>query len=212
MKSSSRLAAILSAVAATFIPVVHAATVTSFDDITYWVGSGSNQAGLVIDWYDGQEVTSYAWGYRWNGAATGEDMFRAIAGFIGTDTTPAVPDGSGDPALTLYTIAFVGFGNAAYQIVYLSHSEGGFDPDTSGYWGYYVADGTSDLPTTWTYSEVGMGDRNLANSSWDGWAWAPDFVDAPPTEPVAAVPEPGSVLLFALGTGILLWQFRRRNA
>jgi hypothetical protein len=40
----------------------------NFDNITYWVGSGSNRAALVIDWYDGKEPQSIAWdidGMEW---------------------------------------------------------------------------------------------------------------------------------------------------
>lgn len=32
----------------------------SFSDIQYWVGTGSNQAGLVIDWNDGKNPQSLA--------------------------------------------------------------------------------------------------------------------------------------------------------
>lgn len=37
----------------------------TFNDITYWVGSGTNMVGLVIDWGG----TAKAWGYKWNGEA-----------------------------------------------------------------------------------------------------------------------------------------------
>ena len=51
-----------------------------FSDIKVWVGTGSNQAAFVVDWNNGSTTESLAWGYRWEGAATGEDMIRAIAG------------------------------------------------------------------------------------------------------------------------------------
>ena len=44
-------------------------------DILYWVGTGSNQAILAVNWAD----TALAWGYRWNGTATVADMMDAIA-------------------------------------------------------------------------------------------------------------------------------------
>ena len=44
-------------------------------DILYWVGEGSNQAVLAINWPD----TALAWGYRFNGTATVQDMIEDIA-------------------------------------------------------------------------------------------------------------------------------------
>ena len=53
-----------------------------FDDIGFWVGSGANQAALVIDWNgpdgSGSEPVSYAWGFRWDGVATGQNMLAAV--------------------------------------------------------------------------------------------------------------------------------------
>lgn len=65
------------------------ALVTGFDDIDYWVGSGTNQAALVIDWNDGISPVSLAWGFQWDGVATGWEMLTAIA--------------AADPRLTLVT-------------------------------------------------------------------------------------------------------------
>jgi hypothetical protein len=51
----------------------------TFDDIKFWVGSGTNRAALVIDWVeDSTELPALAWGYRWDGGATGSDMLTAI--------------------------------------------------------------------------------------------------------------------------------------
>ena len=44
-------------------------------DILYWVGHGSNQAVLAVNWAD----TALAWGYRFDGSATVADMMNAIA-------------------------------------------------------------------------------------------------------------------------------------
>lgn len=57
------------------------ALVTDFSDIAFWVGSGSNQSALVIDWNDGLSPVSLAWGFRWDDSAgelTGWDMLMAI--------------------------------------------------------------------------------------------------------------------------------------
>lgn len=47
----------------------------SFSEILYWVGDGSNEAVMAVNWAD----TDLAWGYRWNGTATVADMMTAIA-------------------------------------------------------------------------------------------------------------------------------------
>ena len=47
----------------------------AFSDILYWVGEGTNEAVLAVNWAD----TALAWGYRWNGTATVAGMMDAIA-------------------------------------------------------------------------------------------------------------------------------------
>ena len=47
----------------------------AFSDILYWVGAGSNEAVMAVNWAD----TALAWGYRWNGTATVADMMDHIA-------------------------------------------------------------------------------------------------------------------------------------
>ena len=51
----------------------------TFDDIQLWAGEGSNKAAIVIQWYDENEPNAIVWGYRWDGDATGHDMFIAVA-------------------------------------------------------------------------------------------------------------------------------------
>ena len=46
----------------------------SFEDIQFWVGSGSNRAALVIEWHDGTQPDAMVWGYKWDGEASGHDM------------------------------------------------------------------------------------------------------------------------------------------
>lgn len=44
--------------------------VSSFEDIQYWLGSGTNKVAVVFDFHDGsKDKTAFAWGYRWNGDA-----------------------------------------------------------------------------------------------------------------------------------------------
>lgn len=52
--------------------------VSTFDDIHYWIGEGTNRCGVVVDWA-GYE-TAKAWGYRWNGTCTNLlEVVRRIA-------------------------------------------------------------------------------------------------------------------------------------
>lgn len=56
------------------IPVPEEATIAA-SDILFWVGTGSNEAVMAVNWAD----TALAWGYRWDGTATVADMMNHIA-------------------------------------------------------------------------------------------------------------------------------------
>jgi hypothetical protein len=210
------------------------ASITSFDDITYWVGSGSNEAALVVDWHD----QCLVWGYRWNGPATGEDMIRAIAA---ADSRFFMMAESG----TSYGSALAGIGydtgnDGVFSIsrngtTYTQNnfedgnlSVSGYDYDgwTSvdddddwysgwyeGYWSYWLNNSGKELDeTTWGYSGVGMTGRTLNNGDWDGWSWVDfagmGFGSAPANLEAAAVPEPVTILTVLMG-GLLGFRSRR---
>lgn len=59
-------------------PELRADASFSFDNIKFWVGSGSKKAAMVIEWHDGKFPDAIVWGYRWDGEATGHDMIVAI--------------------------------------------------------------------------------------------------------------------------------------
>ena len=184
----------------------------TFDDIQYWIGTGANEAAFVVDWNDWLEPQSLAWGYRWDGTATGEDMLMEIV------TT--------DPDLFAKISEPGGFGVALYGLGYdLEHdgfalSDGtvftnglaitdpadganALDPAdhyregwfSEGYWSYWLSADGAD----WNYSGTGMSGRTLTNGAWDGWSWAPRFDATAPSEPVAAVPEPAALSILVLG-------------
>lgn len=59
------------------------------DNLQFWTGSGTNQAALVVEWSTPESMIdstvpapiadeSLVWGYRFNGTATGAQMFNAI--------------------------------------------------------------------------------------------------------------------------------------
>lgn len=195
------------------------AVVGSFDDITFWVGSGTNRAALVIDWNDGKNLSgsaageSLAWGFRWNDgdAPTGMTMLKAVA--------------AADPRLDL-NIVVRNLGETVFGLYYDLDGDGGtptYDPiselgsadDTAdhfaegwrfnGYWTYFTGASGQTVPT-WAYSGTGAQSRSLTNNAWDGWSFD-DFSTNPGPKPdlaAAALPEPGSGLLVALGALILL--------
>lgn len=49
------------------------------DDLVFWTGEGENEALLVIDWNDGVDPQSMAWGFRFDGTATAETMLETVA-------------------------------------------------------------------------------------------------------------------------------------
>jgi len=215
-------------------PVV-SADVMDFDDLVIWAGSGSNEAGMVVDWQDGK--APLAWGFRWDGMATGEDMFRAIA---------AVDDNF--YALINDTFSF---GNFVAGIGY-DRDEDGFDitspvtfdadglyvgptpsegvsldaDDSYGessdirfeYWQYFIGVGNPLNGGTWeSPASFGFSGRTLSDGDWDGWLY-PGFAPGaePSSAPLAAgatpVPEPSTWAVFALlSTGFAVRRVRQRR-
>ena len=204
------------------------AQVVDFDDITFWVGSGANRAGLVIDFHNGGSQSavqeSWVWGYRWDGVATGFDMLSAVS--------------SADISLTVDSPGFL---TTATYVVGLNTYQGVSDfvfDDVS--WGYYIAGGSSVIfdssppfgPTgtfnapnggmnrpssaQWSISTSGSADRTLADGSWDAWsfgAYDPVTFDhlVPPSDAAyAAIPEPGAGVLVLVGAAVAgLWRRTR---
>lgn len=192
-----------------------------FSGIKNWTGTGSNQAAMVIDWHDGKTPVSLAWGFRWNGTATGLDMIHAID--------------AADPRLA---VAYAYGGGFIFGIYYDLNGNGGTYTFTSPgdetgsasdpgdhfaegvftkFWGYDVSTGSPyGGGGGWSESSVGAGDRQLANGSWDGYSLSYDetnFSIPVPGFPTAAaaVPEPSTPLLagVALAAAVLARDARR---
>jgi hypothetical protein len=188
-----------------------AALITNLDDIQNWTGSGSNRAGLVIQWNDGLTPASLAWGYRWNGSATGEDMLKAIAGSWqladGNDPATIISSGSGSDGRLTLGIYDYGWGTAVNSISLADTGVNRTRADwASGYWEYFNVGGTFDTPpngdpntflgtssypgtvpnSDWISSWSGFSSRILSNESWDGWSFAAGFTSAPIIQPYDA--------------------------
>lgn len=189
------------ALVSTFAFVAALGSTFSMSDVTYWVGTGSNQAVFVLDYNDGITPHSYAWGYRWNGTATGADMLAAIdASDTGLDNT-------------VYNFSFGPYFDSS---TYDANHDGTVDHSglsSNGFWAYFTKDAESEA---WTSSMVGMAGRTLVNGSWDGWSFSTDMVNWTSTEPTTptaatqAVPEPVSMIGLGIGALGLIARKRRK--
>jgi hypothetical protein len=223
MKKQIRIAALALACAITFIHQSFAATpVDGMEDIEFWVGTGANEAVLVISWNDDKNLPSssfgeaLAWGYRWETGQTrtGEDMLKAIE--------------LADPRLAVAFQVF-SFGTTVYGMGYDLDADGGtftFDTEngngsasdaddhfqegfiSKGFWGYFVGAADGEQRPGWNEAQVGFSARTLSDGSWDAWSYTTDLVNftiPPPEIPAAAaVPEPGTMALLAGAAGILV--------
>lgn len=114
-------------------------------DVKYWAGSGASEAVVVIDFGPGH---NYAFGYSWDGNATGWDALAAIdaAGSVNVDATWSVD----------------------FQSHFISNF--GYPGATKGTgitWGYYGSTNGS----SWSAWGVGADGRALVNGDYDGWSW-----------------------------------------
>lgn len=51
----------------------------NFNEVPFWIGTGSDSTLLIVDFQDGTSDSSYMWGYAYNGNASGEDLLNALA-------------------------------------------------------------------------------------------------------------------------------------
>ena len=188
----------------------------TFDDIDFWVGQGANEAALVIDWNGGPEPVSLAWGFRFDGAATGADMLMAVINAdanlygrfssfsfgdviigLGYDLDGdgfSISDGTGfDPG----GVAFTGTSDGATADDADDHYAEGWN---TGFWSYWLGSGDPFDGGAWDSSLVGFGDRVLSDGDWDGYRFAPGFLAEQPREPIAAIPAPAGTCLLVAGT------------
>jgi hypothetical protein len=194
---------------------IQAGSVDSFDDITYWVGSGQNRAALAIDWDgDNPDDHSLVWGFRWDGAATSEDMLRKVVladprlfakisgptsfgiGIFGIgydldgDTSFGISDG------TLFPAGGLVVGSPDDSAVATDagdlYREGFF----AGFWAFGLSLGNPYAGGSWESALTGVSGETLADGDWNSLAFTVTFADVFASNPQSAVvPEASTILL-----------------
>ncbi|MDP0498857.1 MAG: PEP-CTERM sorting domain-containing protein [Verrucomicrobiota bacterium JB022] len=195
------------------------------DDISNWVGTGSQTSALVVDWNDGQG--SVAWGFRYDGTATAFDMVAAVAAadsrfsvIESTDYDDTVVgmgyDRDGDGFSVTPSVTFtdgMGLAGSADADGLVSNdlddsfAAGWF---TNGFFAFFTSMAEPYLNDNWEEAMIGAGTFELTDGSWSGFTWAaaPGWsADAP----VAPVPEPSTyaALLGLAACGFVFWRRRR---
>jgi len=206
--------------------------VSSFDDIQFWAGTGSKRAAVAIDWVDtSASEPALVWGFRWDGDATGEDLFRAV---LAADTRlfGKLQDYGGALGSALYGVGYDD-GDGAFELddgttfdadglaVVSGASDGAQPLDTDdvyqegwflGFWHYGVSTGNPYAGGSWISSSWGMSSRMLSDGDWDSWTYTPTFDFAAFAQnPIAApVPEPATLALALIAAVCLGWHIHAR--
>ncbi|WP_146568134.1 hypothetical protein [Posidoniimonas corsicana] len=187
-----------------------AAPVTSFTDIQHWVGEGANQAALIIDWDESPAAGGpLAWGYRWDGQATGRDMLLAVIAadqrvYAKLDAAEVRMYGLGYDANQPESFALSdnsAFDQRGVTQATQSQADGAVATDPLDAYGegwylrfWHYASLPSGFDSTWESNQRGFASRELADGAIDGWTFATvfNFTAYPdPAEPAPAVTQPG---------------------
>jgi len=198
---------------------------SNLNNVQYWVGTGSNQAGFVVDFQQGPG-SALLWGYRYNGSATAWDMFSAITGSTAivnagyaTPTPPAGADSRLSASLSSYT-PFPGFAPPANLFVdTISYTGTGGAPAFARTGDFLVSWAflESSDGTTWAEGSPSAMATSLTYNHFYAWSYSgqyllPDYnfaYTAPGALTPVSVPEPTALSLLVLGgMGVLL---RRRT-
>lgn len=147
---------------AVFVSAISFSQILQFEQILNWSGAGSNQAMLIIDFNDSTANECYAFGYRFDGQKTVEEMLVAIS--------------NENPDLDISI--FTGF---LSDITYFNHAGIGGSPF---YWGTFT-----EVNNQWE-SNLGISIQlsdlmvfGCSYTDWDATTWEPLSV---PSNPIPA--------------------------
>lgn len=219
---------LLLAVVAVWAAGAAAQSTFDLDDITCWVGTGSNRAAVVIDWFENSTADeALVWGYRWDGSATSEDMILAVLAAddrlyakvinfsfgkfingIGFDLNDNGVFGLDDG--TVFDSAGIAITDGSDLAAPTDPGDVYFEGYFTAFWNFSIASTSPFAGGSWETAQVGISDRALADGSWDGYAFTPTFAEARPENPAnACVPEASSLLLVAGAFAAVLFVKRR---
>ena len=193
--SFATLAALVAASALT-LPAAHAAN----PFLRATVGSGTNLSYFVVDFKDGTANSSYAFGYRYNGAPHGDTMIDALTG--------AITGVTGAPGFSAQYSTFTFGGVASRFYTTFGYNDGTTNKlYASNYPALYYSYWTGTTGGDWTEPQFGVSDRILSNGSYDGWTLVRNGNDIAPVTPFitsgATAPEPASLSLMTGTLGLV---------
>ncbi|MEX2091453.1 MAG: hypothetical protein WD971_02190 [Pirellulales bacterium] len=210
MRFRNRKLQMLIGCALALVPALSSAAPFNFDDIEYWVGSGSNRAALAIDWADSTtDPPALVWGYCWDGMALGRDMLTAIV--AADDRLFAKIGGSASSPVAIYGLGYDANDDGQFALddetafdadgfASSSPADGAVSVDTAdfyaegwftGFWHYGQASANPYDGGSWSDAPRGMAGRELADGAWDSWTFTATFNFAAYAEnPSAAAPAP----------------------
>jgi len=163
--------------------------------IEYWAGDaqGQNEATVVVDF----GFEQYAFGYRWDGAATGWDALNSIGSVVLENKLDVVSTDYGAE-----------WGMLIEDLSYLDAVKFDYGEFAFAGWAYF----NSSDGTNWTAAGGSCSFRNLSSGDWDCYNWS-EFDMNPPYGPLRLpgeqpVPEPVSLALLGLGGLLVRWRKR----
>lgn len=124
-----------------------------FADINWWVGQGTNEAMLILDFtFDSEAV---AFGYRWNGNATVADMLQAFLDSCQGFEFPGLENGF---------ITSITYNDSVNNIFHDDVNAG-----VLGYWMYALNNGYADAVTTQalTNGDIVYFEYHTDMNNWD---------------------------------------------
>ncbi|MCL1966519.1 MAG: fibrobacter succinogenes major paralogous domain-containing protein, partial [Fibromonadales bacterium] len=184
----------------------------TFADIQYWIGTGENEAMLIIQWNDGKTPEALAWGYKWeekDGPKYGIDVINDIAsvderlfylrhntgvwgfdiGGLGFNASGEAKIGKNEETCQSPVDGSVQTNSYDYDSWVICNGADArwYAGWTNGYWSYWTSENDA---SKLGYSSVGASSRVLKNKSIDAWNAAPGMKSFPLSVITPVTPNP----------------------